>query len=194
MDIQLPDPGHRTQVSTHALHAELGSKLVARSSLVFELGKFVVPLILGLVLVHSLLVTIQIVDGPSMLPTLSSGSSVVLDRRDWVKPSRGDIVVLRYPGDPAHHQYIKRVVAGPGDTVAITGGRVIVNNQLLIEAYTAPGTITLPDSAPRTLAADEYFTLGDNRAVSNDSRFFGPVARRYLIGRVIGAAYTAPVD
>jgi len=188
MTTQAPETGHRAKVSTYELHAELGSKLIAESSLIFELSKYVVPLILALVLIQSLLVTVQIVDGPSMLPTLSSGSYVVLDRRDWVAPKQGDIVVLRYPGDPLHHRYIKRVVATPGDSVAIARGRVLVNGQSLTETYTEPGTVTVPDMAARVLEKDEYFTLGDNRAVSNDSRFFGPVARRYLLGRVIGVA------
>ncbi len=182
---------HRTTVSSHELRGELSGRLIHSSSLLFELGKYVIPVVVLLVLTHSLLATIKIVDGPSMLPNFTSGDQVLVDRRDWANPGHGDVVILRYPGDPDHRQYIKRVVAIPGDEVEISLGQVLVNGESIDEPYLEPDTQTRPDVPPIALDSDEYFTLGDNRGVSNDSRFFGPIERRYLFGRVLTTLYRA---
>ena len=175
----------RSRVHAHELRSELSGKFTETSSLLFEIGKFAVPIAVSIVLIHSLLVTVKQIDGPSMLPTYASGDRTVVDRRDWIDYQRDDVIILRYPGDPNHHQYIKRIVAIPGDTYEITAGQLYVNNAPVYEPYLAPGTTTNPPIGKRTLGADEYFTLGDNRPVSNDSRFFGPIHRRYIIGRVV---------
>lgn len=178
-------PTHRHSVSHAELQTELGERFVQSGSLVFEIAKYVVPIAILLTLAHSLLATITFVDGPSMQPTFYTDDMIVVDRRDWLSFARGDNVVLRYPGDPEHRVYIKRVVATPGDTVVIRNGKLVVNGQHVNEPYLSPGTRTQPDVAERTLDDDEYYTLGDNRPVSNDSRFFGPVERRFIVGRVI---------
>src|SRR3990167_1439891 len=166
---------HRQVVSRADLEQELGGRFTHASSLVFELAKYVVPVAVILTLLHSLLVTIMFVDGPSMQPTYQTGDMILVDRRDWIEFDRGEVVVLRYPGDPEHRVYIKRAVAGPGDTVAVKAGHVEVNGQPIKDPIPAPGTISQQEVATKTLAAGEYYTLGDNRPVSNDSRFFGPV-------------------
>ncbi|MBI4032108.1 signal peptidase I [Candidatus Berkelbacteria bacterium] len=176
---------HRHTVSHVELESELGGRLVDTGSAIFEVAKYVVPIAILLTLAHSLLATITFVDGPSMQPTYYTEDMILVDRRDWLTFARGDVVVLRYPGDPEHRVYIKRVVAEPGDTVAVVGGQVVVNGSIPSEPYLNPGTLTQPDVAQKTLADDEYYTLGDNRPVSNDSRFFGPVERRFIVGRVI---------
>lgn len=178
-------PAARSRVHGHELRDELSGKLTETSSFLFELGKYAVPLAVGLTLVHSLLLTVKQIEGPSMLPTYQSGDRTVVDRRDWVDYRRGDVVILRYPGDPEHRQYIKRIVAVPGDTYEIASGRLYVNGTLVNEPYLAVGVTTNPPVERQTLAQDTYFTLGDNRPVSNDSRFFGPVHRRYIVGRVV---------
>lgn len=98
--------------------------------------------------------------------------------------TRGDVVILKYPGDPKHHHYIKRIVGLPGESVGIVGGTVVVNGTVLAEPYLANGTVTEPDIPPHQLGATEYYTLGDNRAVSNDSRYFGPVDAHFIVGKV----------
>lgn len=175
----------RSRVHAHELREELSGKLTDTSSLLFEIGKYAVPIAVGLVLINSLLITVKQIEGPSMLPNFVSGDRTVVDRRDWVGYAHGDVVILRYPGDPNRHQYIKRVVAIPGDTVETRSGYVYVNGARTVEPYLATGTLTNPDIPLITLGKDEYFTLGDNRPVSNDSRFFGPIHRRYIIGRVM---------
>ena len=95
-------------------------------------------------------------------------------------PRRGEIVVFRFPKDPSR-DFVKRVIAMPGDTVEVQRGRVYVNDGLIDEPY-----ITSPSrfSFAKTLMEDgEYFVLGDNRPASNDSRDWGPVHLNDIIGR-----------
>ena len=185
---------HRGHVSTHELKEELSGKLISSTSLVYELAKYVVAAIVLILTVHSLFLTIKIISGPSMLPNFISDSYVALDRRNWISYERGDVVILKYPGDPTNVQYIKRIVALPGEYVEIKGGSVYINDQVIKEPYLPIGLQTFPDVPRKMIKENEYFTLGDNRGVSNDSRFFGTVHRRYIIGKVISVVFEPPQE
>lgn len=94
---------------------------------------------------------------------------------------RGDIIVFNYPLEP-ERQFVKRIVAEPGDRIAIAGGRVSVNGEFLDEPY-----LTLRGDAnmhPVQMADGEYFVLGDNRSGSRDSRHWGPLPADQIIGKV----------
>jgi signal peptidase I len=96
------------------------------------------------------------------------------------EPQRGDIVVFRFPRDPSR-DFIKRVIAVPGDTVEIRQGRVFVNGQFIDEAYiNEAGNYT---SATQKIQPGEYFVLGDNRNNSSDSHVWGTVPRDNIIGK-----------
>src|ERR1051325_587958 len=122
---------------------------------------------------HFCITTVQ-VSGRSMLPALHDGERYILNRLSFVyrDPMAGEIVVIR---DPGHSDLaVKRIVAGPSDTVAIKEGAVLVNGKKLRESYLAPGTVTImPDASEKEirLGKDQYFVLGDNRAGSEDSRY-----------------------
>jgi signal peptidase I len=146
------------------------------------------------------------VEGRSMEPTLQNGQYLLINKAAywhvdsaltdkvmpslvsaragafWVfgEPQRGDIVVFRYPKDPSR-DFIKRVIALPGETVEVRQGKVYVNNQLIDEFYLNE----IPNySAPAyKLPSGEYFVLGDNRNNSSDSHVWGPVPRDNIIGR-----------
>lgn len=95
--------------------------------------------------------------------------------------SRGDIIVFNYPLEP-ERQFVKRIVAEPGDRIAIAGGRVSVNGEFLDEPY-----LTLRGDAnmhPVQMDDGEYFVLGDNRSGSRDSRHWGPLPADQIIGKV----------
>ena len=140
------------------------------------------------------------VDGISMLPTLHSGELILLDKfRFYFRlPSHGEIIVFKYPEDPTR-DFIKRVIALPGDTVAIkmVHGvyRVFVNGQMLNEPYNkeAPDTAYPASCAvaatcrPERVQAGHLFVMGDNRTQSFDSRAWG----EFPIGNVIGLALVA---
>jgi signal peptidase I len=127
------------------------------------------------------------IDGPSMQPGLHTGESVVVNELAYLfgNPQRGDVIVLHPPSSP-DQQYIKRIIAVPGDTIQITDTAVIVDGVTLNEPYLNPtgdSTNVAGDLPPTTLAAGDYFVMGDNRNNSTDSRFFGPVERQAIVGQ-----------
>jgi signal peptidase I len=141
-----------------------------------------------LVVSHFLLQTVKVV-GRSMIPSLYDSQSYLLNR--WIyyvhPPRQSDIVVLRDPSDNGFS--VKRVIASPGDSVYLKDGCVYVNGCKLKEAYLAPGTPTYADAKrPDQLilcGANQFFVLGDNRMNSVDSRTYGPVPRKNILGPII---------
>ncbi|MFC1935413.1 signal peptidase I [Chloroflexota bacterium] len=96
-------------------------------------------------------------------------------------PQRGEVIVFRYPKDPSR-DFVKRIVATPGDTVEIRGGKGYVNGALLEEPYIVePQHITMER---KVMGPGQYFVMGDNRLHSNDSRNWGPVPLENIVGRV----------
>lgn len=146
------------------------------------------PIFLALVLftIHQFLVTVSRVNGTSMEPALRSGQYVVVDKASLYVTDifRGDIVIVRFPGDPQQVRYVKRVVGLSGELVEIKDQKLYVNGKLTDEWYlTGDGR---PPMQPGhwSLGQDQLFLLGDNRQFSSDSRVFGPVERRFIVGRV----------
>ena len=128
-----------------------------------------------------------IIDGASMEPSLSSGDTCLLNRLEPLLGSvdRGEVVVLqdRGPDDYA----IKRVIGLPNDEVEIRNGHVFVNGTELVEDYLSRGTFTQstrPGFDRFVVGPESYFVMGDNREVSEDSRYYGPVGRSALLGVV----------
>jgi signal peptidase I len=133
-------------------------------------------------LVISLATARVVVEGPSMRPTLLSGEWIVVSRWTYKLGSarRGDVVVFLPPTNAQTDDLIKRVIGLPGDTVEVRDGSVWINGTILKESY-ALGTTT-PDSRWQ-LGADQIFVMGDNRELSLDSRSFGPISVRTVVGR-----------
>lgn len=99
---------------------------------------------------------------------------------------RGDLVVFRYPEDP-DVDFVKRVIALPGETIEIANKSVWIDGRRLEEPYLSRNDrgrmLRRDDFGPLTLAGDEYFVMGDNRDESNDSRYWGPVRRELMVGK-----------
>jgi signal peptidase I len=118
----------------------------------------------------------------SMEPTLTPGDRVIALKVGYYfeTPQRKDVIVFRLPPDPKQ-VYVKRLIGIPGDVVEVKDGLAIVNGVPLTEPYVRyPGG---PDYGPVTVPEGQYFALGDNRANSGDSRFWGFVPRKNIIGR-----------
>ena len=147
------------------------------------------------------------VEGPSMDPRLANGDRVLVNKAVYTEidaarvarfipgldadegqrwrplglPTYGDVIVFRWPRDPSQN-FVKRIIALPGDRIRIQRGTVFVNGVPLEDAYVEnPSDETLDEL---TVPADSYFVLGDNRAESDDSRHWGAVPRDHVIGKV----------
>ncbi len=124
-----------------------------------------------------------IVDGASMDPTFATGQYLIVDELSYhfEEPKRGSVLIFKYPKDESKY-FIKRVIGLPGETVSIKNGQVSINGTPLNEPY-----VKLPksDMEVYTLAQGEYYVMGDNRYASADSRLWGPVPEKDIIGRPI---------
>jgi signal peptidase I len=136
------------------------------------------------------------IPSPSMVPALEPGDRVIVDKLRYrlADPHRGDVVVFDRPanagGSAEIKNLIKRVIALPGDQIEAHDGAVYRNGQRLAEPYLRPGTITT-DIPRQTIPRGYLWVMGDNRAVSEDSRLFGPVTRSSILGRALILAWPA---
>jgi signal peptidase I len=133
------------------------------------------------------------VEGTSMMPTLQDQERVFINKFVYkLEPiARGDVIVFRYPRDPAK-SYIKRVVAIAGDRVRIEDGVVFVNGQRLSEPYLPEQYEDVRSYSESVVPPHSYFVLGDHRNLSNDSRDFGPVSENFIYGKAVFGYW--PVD
>ncbi len=138
-----------------------------------------------------------IVDGESMHPTFENGNYLVVDELtyDFEKPRRGDVIVFRYPGDPSIF-YIKRIIGLPDETVTIKNGKTTItesngSSRVLKEPYIS--ALDASYNTNVTLTPNQYFVMGDNRPKSSDSRVWGPLPSKNIIGRVITRLYPPSV-
>lgn len=143
------------------------------SSLGEEVKDWLISIVVAVVLaflIRQFVVELYIVDGPSMRPTLQSQQRLVVNKfiYSFREPEKGEILVFQYPRDPSR-DFIKRVIATPGDTVEIKDGRVLVNDQVLSEDYILEKT--RGDYPKSTVPQGTVFVMGDNRNNSEDSRF-----------------------
>lgn len=125
---------------------------------------------------------VTVVKGASMEDTLFNSERLICNKivYRFTEPEHGDIVIFKPPIDQ-NHNYIKRVIAVEGDQVKIVDGFVYLNGEILEEDYIEHRSYeTMPEV---TVPEDSYFVLGDNRANSSDSRFWGFVPEENIIGR-----------
>jgi len=180
----------------------------------------IVAVALGLALaIQAFLVKPYRIPSESMVPTLQIGQRVLVNRigSRFSDPKVGDIVVFHPPAgaersnecgggpppagqvcatptkDRASVNFIKRVVAAPGDRIAVRGGHVILNGKRQSEPFIEPCGGGEACDLPREIKvpAGMYFMMGDNRGSSDDSRFWGPVPRSWIIGEAF-ATYWPP--
>lgn len=128
------------------------------------------------------------IKGDSMQPNYPDGEYLLTDKVTYKfnDPKRGDVIVFEAPG--GEDEYIKRIIALPGETVRVDNGKIYVNSILLKESYLADivmtqGGLFLKNGEEIIIPADNYFVLGDNRPYSSDSRAWGLVQRNKITGR-----------
>jgi signal peptidase I len=125
------------------------------------------------------------VDGLSMAPTLEDHDRLIVNKLVYElgDPRPGDIVMLYYPLNP-DKMFVKRVIAREGDTVRIVDGRVYVNDIPLHDDYVPAEFRSHDDWGPQVIQQGYYFVMGDHRNNSSDSRHWGPVPKKYIVGKV----------
>ena len=126
------------------------------------------------------------VEGKSMEPTLQDQDRLIVNKaayRFFGEPKPGDVVMLFYPRDP-DKSFVKRVVAKEGDTVRIEEGQVYVNEELQPDLFVPPEFRSYENHGPEVVKDAYYFVMGDHRNNSSDSRHWGQVPQKYIIGRV----------
>ncbi|HYD35585.1 MAG TPA: signal peptidase I [Vitreimonas sp.] len=165
------------------------------------IGEFFLDIIETIVIALSIFLVVYLffmqpheVNGQSMVPYFLSGEYVLTDKISYRlrDPQRGDIVVFHAPETAncpkgTGCDFIKRVLAVPGESVQVDNNHIIVNGTPIQETYIPADYQTLPGAYTKnktvTLGPDEYFVVGDNRTYSSDSRAWGPIRKTDIVGR-----------
>jgi len=148
----------------------------------------VVIAVSAVLLVRAYVVQPFLVSGESMAPTFKTGDYLLVDEisYNFRDPQRGEIVVLKYPKD-RNIYFIKRIIGLPGETVIIENGKVGIFKDgkeiILNENYTASG-MAVDQKFKETLGSDQFFVMGDNRNYSFDSRNWGSLSKKDIVGVV----------
>jgi signal peptidase I len=179
-------------------------KVKPRKSWAREIAEIILTAFLLAFVIKVFVFELYKIPSGSMIPTLLVGDRIVVvkyvygPRLPFVsirlpgirEPKMGDVVVFKSPDDP-NKSFIKRFIAGPGDTVEIKNGKLIVNGKAVDDPpafrrvyYYNRGDYGI-EGKPITVPKDSYFVLGDNSASSKDSRYWGFVPKNYLIGKAV---------
>lgn len=164
----------------------MGKKIL---SFFFEIGQILVLAFSIFLFVYLLIMQPHKIQGDSMEPNFHENEYLLTDKLSYRfgDPKRGDVIVFKAP-PTFRDEYIKRIIALPGDTVEIINSQAFVNKQPINEDFLSAGTITSPgqfltEDKIVTVPPDSYFVMGDNRSHSLDSRSFGFVSRDKITGR-----------
>ena len=167
------------------------------SHILRSIGQFFLDFIETVVIALAIFVIVYLflfqphqVKGSSMYPSFKNGEYILTDKISYRfgKPHRGEVIVFKAPKNE-DYDYIKRIIAVPGDQVMVKNGRIYINGQLLDEkiyldnaVVTSPGSF-LREGLVRQIPENTYIAFGDNRQHSSDSREWGVVPRNNIIGK-----------
>ena len=156
----------------------------------FDTIKIIIISLVIIVGVRSFVMQPFFVNGQSMEPNFHDGDYLIVNEIGYRldDPKRGDTIVFHYPNDPSQF-FIKRVIGLPGEKVEIKNKEITIYNKdnpdglALDEFYLSKNAVILKDYS-QELKNDEYYVLGDNRIASSDSRIWGVLEKRYIVGKV----------
>jgi len=160
-----------------------------KSSSLWEFVRYAIIAILIVVPFRIFIAQPYVVSGSSMDPTFKDADYLIVDQlsKRFEEPARESVVIIKYPNDPSKF-FIKRLIAFPNEKVLIKDGIVTVFNSEHPNGILVNDSFVVYKKSENfsvELGVDEYFVMGDNRAGSSDSRMWGPVPKKYIIGRPI---------
>lgn len=162
-------------------------------------GEFIIEIIKVVIISLAIIIPVRYfliqpfyVKGASMEPNFHDHEYLIIDEISYRlnSPERGDIIIFRYPKDPSQY-FIKRIIGLPGETIKIKDNKIYIKNDGLADFIELDESEYLPGDigtfnygrSEYVLETDEFFVMGDNREQSLDSRRFGPVDQRLIIGK-----------
>jgi len=153
----------------------------------WELARFALLAIAIVIPIRMFIAQPFIVSGSSMVPTFTNGEYLIVDELSYKlgEPERGDVVIFRYPNDQKKF-FIKRIIGLPNEIVEIDGSTITITNEETEEKIklNEPYVKNISENNIRfELRDDEYYVMGDNRTASSDSRYWGAVPKKLLIGK-----------
>jgi len=156
----------------------------------WEIFEVVAVAVVVVVAIRSFIVQPFLVSGASMEPSFSSNDYLLIDEVSYRfnQPSRGDVIVFRYPGDESIY-YIKRVIGLPGEHLLISDGKIKIFNSenpdgFVLDEFYLPSGLKTSGNEEVALKSDQYFVMGDNRNYSFDSRSWGNLQKSEIVGLV----------
>ncbi len=184
-----PKDEHKIELGSNKQPSQTNTAKDQITELVWETIKVIIISLAIILPIRYFIIQPFYVKGASMEPNFYDHEYLIIDEISYrfKEPQRGEVIVFRYPKDPKQF-FIKRIIGLPGETIKIHDGKITIINQK------HPGGFILDESAylgnkytrgnlEVKLKKDEYFVLGDNRNSSLDSRIFGPIKRKSIIGR-----------
>lgn len=167
---------------------EIVKKIIAA---IFDFLQSIVVVMAIMVMVYLFIMSPQEISGQSMYPTFENGEYILTNKIEYKlhEPQRGDVIVFKSPRNK-DIDYIKRIIALPGDTLSLQEGKYYLNGKKLAENFLSPDLYTfagsyLQENIEVTIPSGTYFVSGDNRPHSLDSREFGPIPKEDIIGKAL---------
>jgi len=155
----------------------------------WEIVKIIILALLIVIPIRYFLFQPFLVKGQSMVPSFHEGDYLIIDQISYRlrEPQRGEVIVFRFPVIPSQ-RFIKRIIGLPGEEIEIKDGQIAISKDgetlILEESSYLTDSLKTPGNSKASLGENEYFVLGDNRAVSSDSRKWGVLPKENIIGRV----------
>jgi signal peptidase I len=178
-------PGQARPVARRSTSADRTAALTRIQEEIWAWVKTIASAAVYAVLIVTFGFQVARVEGMSMAPTLEDQDRLIVNKLIYriMSPHKGDIVMLYYPRNP-DKSFVKRVIGEEGDLVRIVDGRVYVNDVPLNDDYVPNEFRSHDDWGPEMIQEGYYFVMGDHRNNSSDSRHWGLVPKKYIIGKV----------
>ncbi len=169
---------------------KLMNKVKSFLDLSFETIRVIIVSLIIIFVVRSFVIQPFFVKGSSMEPNFEDGDYLIVDEISYrfEEPKRGDVIIFRYPNNPSEF-FIKRIIGLPGETVEIKDNKISIYSSAhpegiaLNESEYLDNAVVTSGNIYQQLGEDEYYVLGDNRVASSDSRRWGILNKRYVIGK-----------